>query len=122
VCSSAEDLARVDRLLAAHPNLNVDIAARIAELGRQPRATRALIERHSGRVLFGTDWFPPERASYELHFRFLETLDESFAYGPDPEDPWPQGRWSISALGLDGATVEAVYAGNARRVLRGLGG
>jgi predicted TIM-barrel fold metal-dependent hydrolase len=121
VCSSAEDLARVDRLLRAHPNLHVDVSARIAELGRQPRGARALIERHPDRVLFGTDWFPPDRASFELHFRFLETLDECFAYGPDPEDPWPQGRWSISALGLDGPTLDAVYAGNARRLLGALG-
>jgi hypothetical protein len=118
VASSAEDLRRVDQLLAANPNLHVDISARIGELGRQPRAARALIERHPDRVLFGTDAFPPERADYELHFRFLETLDESFAYGPDPDDPWPQGRWTISALGLDGEALEAVYAGNARRLLR----
>jgi predicted TIM-barrel fold metal-dependent hydrolase len=117
VCSSSEDLARVDRLLATHPNLHVDIAARIAELGRQPRATRALVERHPDRVLFGTDRFPPDRASYELHFRFLETEDECFPYVPDADDPWPQGRWSISGLGLNAAQLEAVYAGNARRVL-----
>ena len=33
---AAEDLGRVDRMLAAYPNWHVDIAARIAELGRQP--------------------------------------------------------------------------------------
>jgi predicted TIM-barrel fold metal-dependent hydrolase len=121
VCSSAEDLARVDRLLSTHPNLHVDIAARIAELGRQPRAARALIERHPDRVLFGTDRFPPDRASYELHFRFLETLDECFGYAADPDDPWPQGRWSICALGLDEPTLAAMYAGNARRLLDPLG-
>ncbi len=117
VCSSAEDLGRVERMLHAHPNLHLDVSARIGELGRRPRAARALIERHRDRVLFGTDAFPPSRASYELHFRFLETRDECFAYGADPDDPWPQGRWSVSALGLDGATLAAVYSGNARRLL-----
>src|SRR5581483_9187915 len=38
-----EDLAYVDHMLRTYPNFHVDIAARIAELGRQPRAARALI-------------------------------------------------------------------------------
>ena len=60
VAGAAEDLDRVERWLGAYPNLFVDIAARIAELGRQPRRARQLIVRHADRVLFGTDVFPPE--------------------------------------------------------------
>jgi predicted TIM-barrel fold metal-dependent hydrolase len=116
VASASEDLARVDRMLAAHPNLVVDISARIGELGRQPRATAGLIARHPDRVLFGTDAFPPDRATYELHWRFLETADEHFAYTADPEDPWPQGRWRISGLDLPAEQLAAVYAGNAARI------
>jgi predicted TIM-barrel fold metal-dependent hydrolase len=116
VASASEDLARVDRMLAAYPNLHVDISARIGELGRQPRGTAALIARHPDRVLFGTDAFPPDRATYELHWRFLETADEHFAYTPDPDDPWPQGRWRISGLALGAEHLPAVYAGNAERV------
>jgi predicted TIM-barrel fold metal-dependent hydrolase len=118
VACYAEDLAWVGRMLDTYPNLHADIAARIAELGRQPLAARDLIERHPGRVLFGTDLFPPTREIYAIHFRFLETLDEHFPY--DPEDPPPQGRWAISGLGLTGETLEAVESANARRLIPGL--
>ena len=118
VASSAEDLARVDALLTALPNLYVDISARIAELGRQPRAARELIARHPTRVLFGTDAFPPSASAYRLYFRALETADEHFAYGTEPDDPWPQGRWRISGLELPPPLLAAVYADNARRLIR----
>ena len=118
VACAAEDLAWVGRMLDTYPNLHADIAARIAELGRQPRAARALLERHPDRVLFGTDLFPPDREIYAIHFRFLETFDEHFPY--DPEDPPPQGRWTISGLGLPSDILAAVYAGNARRLIPGL--
>jgi hypothetical protein len=108
----------VGRMLDTYANLHADIAARIAELGRQPRAARDLIERHPDRVLFGTDLFPPTREIFGIHFRFLETLDEHFPY--DPEDPPPQGRWAISGLGLSDETLEAVESANARRLIPGL--
>jgi predicted TIM-barrel fold metal-dependent hydrolase len=114
VAGNAEDLGWVARMLDAHPNLSVDVAARIAELGRQPRATRALIERHPDRVLFGTDEVPPTDEAYATHFRFLQTQDEHFPYSA--EDVPPQGRWAISGLGLDGEVLEAVCSGSARRV------
>jgi predicted TIM-barrel fold metal-dependent hydrolase len=118
VACAAEDLAWVDRMLETYRNLYADIAARIAELGRQPRAARAVIERHHDRVVFGTDLFPPTREMYATHLRFLETLDEHFAY--DVADPPPQGRWAISGLGLPSDILAAVYAGNARRLIPGL--
>lgn len=117
VASAAEDLAHVRRMLDAYPNLHVDISARIGELGRQPRAARELLLAHPTRVLFGTDAFPPDRATYELHFRFLQTADEYFPYAPDPEDPHPQGAWRVSALHLPDEILRAVYAENARRIL-----
>lgn len=118
VAGAAEDLAWVERMLEAYPNLHVDLAARIAELGRQPRATRALLERHPTRILFGTDEFPPMQEVYAIHFRFLETADESFAYSI--EDPPPQGRWAISGLDLTEDVLRAVYCDNARRLIPGL--
>ncbi len=113
---AAEDLDRVDRLLAAAPNLVVDIAGRLAELGRQPRRFSRLVRDHPDRVLFGTDAYPVDRRSLETYFRFLETADESFEYSPDDEIP-PQGRWAISGADLDPALLPGLYAGNARRVL-----
>jgi predicted TIM-barrel fold metal-dependent hydrolase len=117
VACCAEDLAWVARMLAAYPNLNLDFSARIAELGRQPRAARRLFTDHADRVLFGTDVFPPSRQAYETYFRFLDTADEHFAYSPDPDNPWPQGRWRISALDLPPDTLAAIYRGNAARLL-----
>ena len=67
----AEDLDWVDRMLTSYPNFAVDTAARIAELGRQPRRTKQLIERHPGRVLLGTDVSPPTAEAYAIYFRFL---------------------------------------------------
>ena len=112
---AAEDLGLVSRMLDAHPNLSVDIAARLGELGRQPYTARSLFLRYSGRILFGTD-AAADPAVYRLHYRFLETWDESFDYGTD-EVPG-QGRWQIHGLGLPDDVLRAVYRDNARRVLR----
>ena len=86
---------------------------------RQPRRARALILRHPDRVLFGTDLIPPERKTYEIYFRFLETEDEYFSYSPS--DPPPTGRWCISALDLPADVLRLVYSENARTLIPGLG-
>ncbi len=112
---AAEDLGLVSRMLDAHPNLFVDIAARLAELGRQPYTARAFFVRHPDRILFGTD-APADAAVYRLHYRFLETSDESFDYSTD-EVPG-QGRWQVHGLGLPDDVLRAVYRENALRVLR----
>ena len=120
-----EDLAYVSECLDAHPNMFVDIAARISELGRQPRAARKFIERYQDRVLFGTDAIPggldmPQQLFceelYEIYYRFLETKDEYFVYAPLNKSP--QGRWRISGLGLPNSILGKLYSGNSRR-LRG---
>jgi predicted TIM-barrel fold metal-dependent hydrolase len=119
VGGAAEDLDRVERLLAAAPNYTVDLAGRLAELGRQPRRTARLIADFPDRVLFGTDAYPATAGAYRLHFRFLESADEGFEYDPGAEIP-SQGRWAVSALDLDPALLPALYRDNAARVL-GLG-
>ena len=116
----AEDLTWVGRMLSTYPNFHVDIAARIAELGRQPRAARRLLVEHADRVLFGLDLFPPDPAEYAIHFRFLETEDEYFAYST--EEVPPEGRWTISGLGLPDDVLRKIYATNARRLVDGVGG
>jgi amidohydrolase family protein len=117
VCSCAEDLGRVATWLRELPNLHLDISARLGELGRQPRAAARLVADFPDRVLFGTDVFPPTAAAYEVHVRALETADEHFAYGHDPGDPEPQGRWRISGLALPPDLLARVYTGNARRLI-----
>jgi predicted TIM-barrel fold metal-dependent hydrolase len=114
----AENLGWVGRVLDAHPNFHVDIAARVAELGRQPRATRELILAHPDRVLFGIDEFPPARENYAIYVRFLETHDEHFPHSSE-EVPL-MGRWTISGLGLPDEVLAKVYSENALRIVPGL--
>jgi hypothetical protein len=121
VLCSAEDLAWVERVLDAYPNVHADLGARIAELGRVPRAARSLIERHADRFLFGTDAFPPDPSVYAVHRRFLETGDEAFPYDPDPDEVPSQGRWTISGVALSPEALDRVYGANARRLIAGLG-
>ena len=110
-----EDLGRVGAMLEAHPNWNVDIAARIAELGRQPYTARELFLRWPERILFGTD-AAPDPAWWSVSFRFLETRDESFPYEPGAGPP-SQGRWLVYGLALPDQVLRAVYADNARRLI-----
>ncbi|MGE5228019.1 MAG: amidohydrolase family protein [Planctomycetaceae bacterium] len=114
----AENLGWVGRMLDTYPNFHVDIAARVAELGRQPRATRDLIVSHPDRVLFGIDEFPPARENYAIYFRFLETADEGFAHSIE-EVPL-MGRWTIAGLELPDGVLAEVYAGNALRLIPSL--
>ena len=111
---AAEDLGLVSRLLDANPNLHVDIAARLAELGRQPHTAHEFFLRHADRILFGVD-MAPDPATYRVHYRFLETHDESFDYGTEPTPG--QGRWQIHGLGLPDDVLRKVYSENAIRVL-----
>jgi predicted TIM-barrel fold metal-dependent hydrolase len=116
----AENLGWVARMLDTYPNLHVDIAGRVAELGRQPRMARDLIVAHPDRVLFGIDEFPPARENYAIYFRFLETWDEHFPHSSE-EVPL-MGRWAVSGLGLPDDVLRAVYRENALRIVGGLVG
>jgi len=115
----SENLAEVGALLGAHPNLVVDLSARVGDFGRQPRATARLITDHADQVLFGSDIYPLRADELAIYFRCLETDDECFAYSV--EQPPPRGRWEISGLALDDGTLRKVYATNAQRLLPGLG-
>ena len=79
---SSEDLAAASAALDRFPNLHVETAARFAELGRQPRASRKFFERYQDRILFGTDGV--DDSIYPIAFRFLETEDEYFEYSAGP--------------------------------------
>jgi predicted TIM-barrel fold metal-dependent hydrolase len=117
VLCNAEDVSWIARMLDTYPNVYADVAARIAELGRVPRAARALIVERPDRFLLGTDAFPPDPAVYAVHRRFSETGDEHFPYDAEPDEPPSQGRWAISGLELPSDVLRLVYAGTARRLL-----
>ena len=112
---AAEDLDRVSSMLERHPNFHCDIAARIAELGRQPYTARDFFIRWRDRIVFGTD-MAPDPGWYRVYYRFLETFDESFDY--DIEGPPSQGRWQIHGLGLPSEVLERIYRTNALRLIR----
>jgi predicted TIM-barrel fold metal-dependent hydrolase len=109
--------------MESHPNMSVDIAARIGELGRQPRMSRKFFDRFQDRILFGTDasagTSTPQQtfgdALYEIYYRFLETEDEYFDYAPAAAPP--QGRWRIYGLGLAEQVLRKVYSENAARLI-----
>jgi predicted TIM-barrel fold metal-dependent hydrolase len=120
----SEDLDNVSENLARFPNMTVDIAARIGELGRQPRRSRKFFDQYQDRILFGTDATPhgdefPQQVFndllYEIYFRFLETDDEYFDYAPAKVPP--QGRWKIYGIRLPDSILEKVYNRNAARLL-----
>ncbi len=125
--ANAEDLPYVMECMDDHPNMYVDLAARVGELGRQPRMARRFFEKYQDRIVFGTDastspYMPQELFGdqlYEIYFRFLETDDEYFDYAPAIIPP--QGRWCISGLNLPEEILRKVYWDNAARLI-GLGG
>ena len=121
----AENLDNVSQNLDRFPNMTVDLAARIGELGRQPRRARQFFDRYQDRILFGTDATPhgvgtPQQLFgeklYEIYYRFLETADEYFDYAP--ANVPPQGRWRIYGIELPDPILEKVYNQNATRLLR----
>lgn len=117
VASNAEDLTTVGRWLDEHPNLYVELAARLAEIGRQPFTAKRFLEKYADRVMFGTDG-PRPRARLLPHWRVLETRDEYFPYA-EP-DQYPQGLWQVYGLGLPDDVLKKIYHDTAIRVIPGV--
>ncbi|MFN2531368.1 MAG: amidohydrolase family protein [Pyrinomonadaceae bacterium] len=122
--SDSENIPYVSECLDRYQNMYVDIAARIGELGRQPRMARKFFDKYQDRILFATDATPhgvetPQQIFgnelYEIYYRFLETEDEYFDYAPAPIPP--QGRWRIYGIGLPENILRKVYFDNAARLL-----
>lgn len=127
----AEDLTYMERLLDAHPNVYVDTAARVPELGRHPvDEVRAFFLRFQDRILFGTDlamgpdyWqlgsvsetpvgFEDAVKFYEAHFRFFETGLKNI------DHPTPiQGRWKVNAIHLPAGVLHKLYFSNAEKLV-----
>jgi predicted TIM-barrel fold metal-dependent hydrolase len=129
-----EDPVNVGRMLDKYPNLYIDTAARVPEIGRQDATKmRQFFEKYQDRILFGTDLgvgptqddmmygsngsLPPtlddERRYFESTFRYFETSDKQF------ESPTPiQGRWKIDGIGLSEEVLRKLYFDNAARLLK----
>jgi uncharacterized protein len=101
------DLAQLGLALDRFPNLYVDLSARAYEFGRQPFTAPEFFNNYSDRILYGSD----QGVSAEMWrswWRILETRDE-FIKGPS----W----WRLYGMGLQETVLEAVYRGNAKRLL-----
>ncbi len=117
MASSSEDLAQLSRWMDDYPNLFVDPASRISELGRQPYTSRDFFIKYADRILFGTDGpWPENRVS--LYWRFLETKDEYFPYSEKAFPP--QGFWQIYGIDLPDDVLRKVYSDNATRIIPGI--
>jgi uncharacterized protein len=101
------DLAQLGQALDRFPNLNVDLSARAYEFGRQPVTAAAFFAKYKGRILYGSDQ-EPTAEMWRSWWRVLETRDEYI--------PGPAG-WPLYGLGLPDDVLEAVYRGNAKRLL-----
>jgi predicted TIM-barrel fold metal-dependent hydrolase len=113
--SASEDLKFVARCLDAYPNMFIDTAARVAELGRQPYSSRDFFVKYQDRILFGTDFYPTEISAYDIYYRFLETKDEYFDHEKGEISYF--GRWKIYGIYLPDDVLEKVYYKNAARIL-----
>ena len=114
VANNGEDLARVGQWLDQYPNLVIEFASRINELGRQPYSSRDFFIKYQDRILFGTDG-PWQTERMKLYWRFLETRDEYFPYSDTL--PPPQGFWRIYGIYLPDEVLEKVYFRNAIRIM-----
>jgi predicted TIM-barrel fold metal-dependent hydrolase len=129
--NNAEDLAWVGAQLEAHPNMMLDVAARIPEIGRQdPDRVRAIFLKYADRILFGTDFQAAERLTlgsggngpppteaeaivfFQKHWRFFESADRGFAHMTPI-----QGDWTIDAIHLPAEVLAKIYFENAQRLL-----
>ena len=117
VGNSAEDLMMLGKLLDAYPNLYVDVAGRVAELGRQPYTARKFFIKYQDRVLFGTDRYPGKsiQPRYKIYYRFFQTQDEYFDYYDHPFPP--TGEWKVYGLFLPDEVLAKIYFKNAQRLL-----
>ena len=109
----ANDLDRLGRLLDRLPNVYPEVAAVLAELGRQPRAARAFLVKYQDRVLFGKDSFQPDEFPY--YWRTFETADEYFDYYRDYH-----AFWKLYGMALPDTVLKKLYYKNALALVPGL--
>ncbi len=109
----ANDLGRAAKLLDSSPNVVLELAAILYDLGRQPRAAHDFFVKYQDRILFGKDTYAPTEFPY--YWRVLETKDEYFDYYRDYH-----AFWNLYGMDLPDAVLRKVYYQNALRVTPGL--
>jgi predicted TIM-barrel fold metal-dependent hydrolase len=109
-----QDLGRLSRTMDSIPNMNVEVAAALYEIGRQPRAGREFFIKYQDRILMGKDTFGGQD-EFAVYFRIFESSDEYF--------PWYRKRhafWGMYGLALPDSVLRKVYATNAQRLVKGM--
>jgi uncharacterized protein len=107
------DLERLGKTLDSLPNMYVDIAAVLAELGRQPYSAHDFLMKYQDRVLMGKDIYDVNE--YKWYFRVLETRDEYFEYYR-PRHAF----WRIYGFQLPDDVLKKVYYKNALKLVPGI--
>jgi predicted TIM-barrel fold metal-dependent hydrolase len=106
---SANDLAKLSALLDRLPNLYLDVAAVLYDLGRQPRMAHEFMVKYQDRLLFGKDSYQPDE--YPYYWRVFETNDEYFDYYRDYH-----AFWKLYGVGLPDEVLRKLYYQNAMKV------
>ena len=109
------DLARLGKLLDRLPNVYTEVAAVVAELGRQPRFAREFFIKYQDRILFGKDTYRP--VEYHTYFRIFESSDEYFDYFRKRH-----AFWKMYGLNLPDNVLKKFYYKNALKLLPGIDG
>jgi len=109
----ANDLGRLSRMLDAMPNVSIEVAAVLYDIGRQPRAAREFFIKYQDRILFGKDSFQPEE--YPYYWRVFETADEYFDYYRGYH-----AFWKLYGLALPDDVLKKLYYRNALKLAPGL--
>ena len=103
------DLDRLSEHLISHPNVQTEIGAVLAELGRQPKRARQFFVDFQDRILFGKDSY--KVSEYYTYFRVLETGDEYFDYYRKRH-----AHWKLYGLSLPDSILKKVYYKNALKL------
>lgn len=107
------DLEMLGKHLDEFPNVYTEIAAVIAELGRQPRFAREFFIKYQDRILFGKDTYRPRE--FHTYFRVLESDHEYFDYFRKRH-----AFWKMYGMDLPDKVLEKIYYKNALKIIPGI--
>jgi uncharacterized protein len=102
----ANNLAALGAMLDSLPNVYIEFAAIMEEIGREPVTARKFFIKYQDRIMFGKDTWSVDE--YGFYFRMLETNDEYF-----PPLRKYHAFWNMYGLGLPDDVLKKIYYKNA---------
>ena len=129
VACYSENITQVGKWLDEFPNLSIDTAARVGELGRHSaKDGHDFFTKYQDRIMFGTDLMyyndcdvqgagpcknftmEEQKEFYNVHWRYFQTNDKQF------DHPTPiQGKWKIDGIGLHESVLKKLYWENSMK-------